>query len=221
MGPLFVWLIWMILLVPVGLVIGGLVMFPGLPLYWRIRSIPKECRRFRWKHALILPATVIAIQILATAGFAFFMIQEVRYSDDFYKSQGLTDWWRLPLDYPYEILFIDVTDHGSIQKTDCKGKAGDADPADFPEVQPQLFDVRAYYKKGPLVVGYIYEDEWRSYEKTKHRDTVWFSFDCSTGESLTYGSREDYVQGLGRLGFTEEPELVPVREQLDRYWAEH
>ena len=42
----------------------------------------------------------------------------IRPGEGFYSYQGYRDWWRIPLDYPYQITVIDNFANGNLEKYD-------------------------------------------------------------------------------------------------------
>lgn len=120
-------------------------------------------------------------------------------ANDFYGYGGDFDYYRIPLDYPYEITMIDTTDCGAINKWKEDGSS-------------IVFGVTEYYKQGNIIVGRI------SPSCFPFDNSGWFVFDTSTGEAIKYQNEQEYIQALKKIGFSEEPNLLTLDENADLYW---
>ncbi len=221
MGPLFVHLFWTIIAIPIGLIGGTVVSFIGIPLYYRWKKIPPEKRRFRllFKIALTLALAlccVVGVNVLLVAleGYALYQW------NDYYAGSGVFEEFRTPLMFPYEMRMMDVVDYASLVKTEGLGKEDDPDKGLFPEVKPQLYDIRQYATGDSLVVGFM-TSRWDFETRTEGTDTSWFWFNCRDGRAIVFQTREEYVDDLPSLGFAVEPPLKTVSDQHYDYWRTH
>ncbi len=118
--------------------------------------------------------------------------------NDFYGYGGDFDFYRIPLDYPYEMAMIDVTDCGYIGKWQDPGTI--------------LAGVTHYHKQDNIIVGQISSNCYPA------NGSGWFSFDTTTGIAIKYRNEQEYDQALKGLGFDEAPELLTLDENAGLYW---
>ncbi|MFZ5979455.1 MAG: hypothetical protein ACOYVF_02385, partial [Candidatus Zixiibacteriota bacterium] len=92
MGPLFVIILWIIISIPFGLAAGFLFSYVGIPLYYRIRKIPKEKRHFKGVYMLIPTAIVgfLFVCLVSILVVTVFVLETID-SNDYWKSQGFAD----------------------------------------------------------------------------------------------------------------------------------
>ena len=83
------------------------------------------------------------------------------------------------------------------------------------ELREEVQNIRLYCKRGPLVVGECYEG---ALDGEGVRE--WFIFDCGTGEVRKFAERSAYLEAVEGLGFEDEPGLLTVQENWDRYWGD-
>ncbi|MHC4180013.1 MAG: hypothetical protein ACYSWU_21120, partial [Planctomycetota bacterium] len=94
MGPTFVVVFWAILLTPVGLFLGSILTFAGIPICYRLAGIPKEQRRITFwpKVGFTVAFTAVFVPAMCILG-VYLMVQD---TDDYWKSRGAWDVWRMP-----------------------------------------------------------------------------------------------------------------------------
>jgi hypothetical protein len=119
-------------------------------------------------------------------------------ANDFYGYGGDFDFYRIPLDYPYEMVMIDVTDCGHIGEWQDTGII--------------VAGVTHYHKRDNIIVGRISSNCFPADE------FGWFSFDTTTGIAVEYRDEQEYYQTLKGLGFNEAPELLTLDENAGLYW---
>jgi hypothetical protein len=116
--------------------------------------------------------------------------------DDYWKSGGAWDWWRMPLEYPYELIAVGTTETGSIMEWETGNQ--------------HVYGVTKFYKKGNLIAG----------EASSYQGTL-FIFDCSNGTAFWYDNETEFREAMIKLGFDKETIFLTVEENMDLYWKEH
>ena len=194
MGPLFVFIVGVIIAVPVGFVIGLVLNYTVVPAYYKIRGIPVEKRLIKNdKHKIIVS---ILISVTFTGLIAAFIITgfvlEIKDADNFWESKGLFDTCRLPVEYPYHLIMDCSMDDAQLEI--WKGRI-------------LLTGITHYHKSPGNMVGKCH--------------TVWFSLDYNTGVLVKYESKEEFLKAVPELGYNEEPELLTIRDNWKLYWSNH
>ena len=199
MGAAFLAIVVVFIVVPFCVGAGILVSFLGIPVVYKMRG--KACPvGFAAKSLLSLFfAVLLLFLVLATT-----CCLELRLSKDYWNYPGAYDWYRMPLEYPYELRMIDDINDARL---DSWAKE-DGTPSE------DVLDIRRYYKQGNLVVGQCVSQRMDSPPQTS-----WFTFDCSTGQAEKFIEREDYLESIRVLGFKKEPKLLTVRENWNDYWS--
>lgn len=118
--------------------------------------------------------------------------------NDYYNYAGDFDFYRMPLDYPYELSMIDMIDCAGISR--------------WKEDKLLVAGISHYYKRDNLIVGKI------SAECFAVDTSAWFSFDTKTGRVEEYKTEEEFRRALKELGFDQEPELRTIQENWDLFW---
>ncbi|MHC4704124.1 MAG: hypothetical protein ACYTFQ_26485 [Planctomycetota bacterium] len=199
MGGLFVLIFLIFIVVPVCLGAGILASFLGIPVIYRIRR--KACPiGFAAKSLLSLFFAVLFIFLF----LATIACLELRLAKDYWKYPGAYDWYRMPLEYPYELHMIDdINDAGLRSWAEEDGTLSE-----------DISGIRRYHKQGNLVFGQYVS---RRIDRPPH--TSWFTFDCNTGHVEKFLEKEDYLESIRMLGFEKEPNLLTVRENWEKYWS--
>jgi hypothetical protein len=138
MGPPFVMIFWAVLLTPVGVLIGLLLSFLGPFIYYRFRGVPREKRRCGWRFRRTLTVCFTALFVPSMCALGPFL--SFAGSGNYWSYQGAFDYWRMPLEPPYELVMIDTQDDAAI----CKWKDGAA----------IVWGIKKYEKRGSLVAGF-------------------------------------------------------------------
>jgi hypothetical protein len=209
MGPLFAILIWFFVSAVVGLLFGFLVSFAGIPLYEKLRHSTNDRRKTsNLKKSVIAASIAAAVVVISTGIVTYATLSLYSNVDDFSEFTGGTDWWRIPLDYPYE---LGTTDLGR-----------DADLRVWKEHRSLLLGITRYHKRGSLLVGELLpERALARLQLETYPEGAWFSFDCNSGEVTTLLTIEEYRAYLNESGFETEPELLTIRQQHLLYWKNH
>ncbi len=151
---------------------------------------------FLW--SLLIGKRKIQMPILVGIGAFFLVICGVLgyweyLTYDYENYGGDFDYYRIPLDYPYQLSMIDEIDCASI--TVWKN-----------DNHSIVKGITHYHKQENIVVGKISADCFLADK------SAWFSFDTTTGIAIKYETEEEYHQALKELGFNEEPTLPMIRE---------
>ena len=83
---------------PLGLLLGALCAFIGVPLYYRLRAVPVHRRRLSWKHKAGLTLVTALLTALLVCGVEW--VLAVRAANDFDTHMGAERFWRIPLRKP-------------------------------------------------------------------------------------------------------------------------
>lgn len=153
-------------------------------------------RRFghRRKAVSIVAGSLIAfLSLSGILGYWFFYLP-----NDYYRYAGDFDYYRMPLDYPYELSMIDMIDCATISV--------------WKENTSLMGGIRDYQKRDNVIIGTT-SISCRSAERTG-----WFSFDTRTGDVVTYFSPEEFKAAARLIYPNEEIKLLTVRENWDLHW---
>ncbi len=192
MGPPFVMIFWAVLLTPIAVLIGVPLSFLGPSIYYTIRGTPRGERRrgYRFRCGWTALFTVLFVPAMCTLG----LILSFAGSDNYWEYQGAFDYWRMPLEPPYELVMVDTLGEAAIHQW-----KNDSAPA-------ILWGITKYEKRGPLVAGF-YEGEHG-----------WFLFDCTNGAIAKFTDRESFHKACTDKGFTSLPAMMSIRDNWHCYW---
>jgi len=198
MGPLFVIIFWSFILTPVGLVLGLLLSFIGIPIFHRVRRTPVEKRKTGFLRKLLVAFCFSLVFVPAMLVFGFCI--SYTNPDNYWEYQGAFDFWRMPLEEPYELVMIDTKDKAGISK--------------WKENSSIISDIAKYEKRGQLVVGYCEHRTSRS-EKSE-----WFLFDCTKGMAEDFASEQLLVEACAKKDFSPPLQMKTIRENWTSYWKD-
>jgi hypothetical protein len=198
MGPLFVIIFWVTILIPIGLILGALLFFGGIPLIYWIFKVPKEKRRIGLLWRFILTIVFPAIFVPAMCATGIYLAE--KDTDDYWKSQGVWDYWRMPLEEPYQLSMVDTMNYAAI----TKWKNG----------VHIVSGISKYEKRGKLVAGFCEKNQFRRYEEK------WFIFDCVSGSAEEFKSEEEFLQACEIHGFSQPINMKTIEEYWDLYWED-
>jgi len=195
MGPLLVIIFWAILLTPIGLFLGLVLMFTGTSILYRFRNTPKEKRLSGWaKFGFSILFMMAFVPLMCTLGI--YMME--KDTNNYWKSQGAWDYWRMPLEEPYELVMIDLMDTASIGK--------------WKDESSIVSDIIEYEKRGSVLAGHCRDIHFGS--NTEH----WFLFDCSTGHNDNYTSKEAFETACQQKGLCMPLAMKSIQDNWDQYW---
>ncbi|UCG46978.1 MAG: hypothetical protein JSU94_15945 [Phycisphaerales bacterium] len=188
-----------VVLIPICLIGGVLLSFLVVPLF---------CPRLRESSVVGFFLKILDVPILAAFLFILFwavvLVVERNAAKDYWNYQGAYDWYRMPLEYPYELRMIDSIDNAYLASFSAEAGVASKD----------ISRIRRYYKEGFLVLGQC-DDSCRA-EPCR---PSWFIFACNTGQVETFSKKEEYLQRIEKYGFEKEPELLTVKENWGSFWA--
>jgi len=143
MGPLFAFILAIVVGVSVGLVAGFFVSYVIIPIIYRLLKTPIEKQRIKGLVKIVLAFSIAGLIVIAAGGSILYgMYYEIKYANDYWKSRGFGDSFRIPLERPYELFSID--------------DATDAELRVWKEEQVILRGIIKYHKRGFLIVGEYY-----------------------------------------------------------------
>ena len=197
MGPIIVIIFWAILLAPLGLFLGLVLMFAGTSILYRFRNTPKEKRLSAWaKFGFSVLFTMAFVPVMCI--FGIYMME--KDTNNYWKSEGAWDYWRMPLEEPYELVMIDTMDSASIGKW----KDGSAIVADIIE----------YEKQGSVLAGHCRDICFGS--NAEH----WVLFDCTTGRADDYANKEALETACQQRGLRMPLAMKSIQANWDQYWRD-
>lgn len=198
MGAGKVIIFWAIFFTPVGLLVGAIIMFVGIPLCYRFRNIPPSERRIGFKAKSGLTVFFAFLFVLIMCGLNIYDMK--KYANDYWKSQGGWGHWRIPLEEPYEFYMIDTMELGSI--------------GIWRESIPIINDVTDYEKHGNLIAGRTLKGR----SDKSEIDQIWFLFDCKSGNLKTFESLEQLQKAWRKSGSDRSLNMKTVRDHWYKYW---
>jgi hypothetical protein len=196
MGPGCVVFLWAIVLAPVGMVLGFLFSYVYLPLREWFVGPPVEVRKPGCGRRTGIGCLFTILFVPAVCGFLIFL--SFKDENNYWAYEGAFDFWRMPLEEPYELVMIDTLDHAGIGK--------------WKENSFIIHGITEYEKRGPLLAGY-YSDHF-------HPETKgWFLFDCRTGNLERFPTETQFSAACAEQGFTNPVRMRTIQENWDLYWS--
>ncbi len=153
-------------------------------------------RRAAW----FIGSLAVALVILATSYGIY-----VFGPRDYWSYQGAYDWWRMPLEYPYQLKMIDGLDEASVSIWADSGVRKEFD----------LRGIRKVRKYEGMLVGTTSE----FCREIGSQITIWFILDLGTGSVERFSSEDEFHGRLAERGISVPPNLVTLSEYWDSYWA--
>ncbi len=118
--------------------------------------------------------------------------------NNYWEYRGAFDFYRVPLEEPYELAMVDDLDDAAIGRWKEGGHI--------------VSGIQMYEKRGPLVAGYRRRSSGTS-DKPR-----WFLFDCVTGQTDRFESREALSEACRSRGFDPPMRMRTIRENWTLYW---
>jgi hypothetical protein len=198
MGPLFVIIFWAIILTPVGFLIGACLFLGGIKFAYWLFKIPKEKRRISllWRFVLTIVFTIIFVPTMCAVGI-YLMEKD---TDDYWNSRGAWDYWRMPLEEPYQLSMVDTMDDASISR--------------WKNGRVIVGGIIKYEKRGKLVTGFCEKKQLRGNENK------WFIFDCTSGSTEEFKSEEEFLHACETHGFSRPVNMKTIKENWALYWKD-
>jgi len=197
MGAGFVILFWLVLLTPIGVLIGVILSFFVPIVYYEIRGTPRDKR----KRGFLLHCgfAIVFGMLFAPSVCALLVFLSSVGSGDYWNYQGAFDYYRMPLEPPYELTMIDTLDDAAIVK--WKGDSA------------IIWSITKYEKRGVLIAGF------REEERTLG-EPAWFLFDCRDGAVSKFADEESLSRACAESGFTPPLVMRSIQENWDSYWKD-
>lgn len=193
MSASFVILFWMVLLAPVGFLLGLVFVCVG----GRIFGVPKK--RLGCAAKVGLAVLFSGAFVVVMCGLGIYAME--KDSDDYWEYQGAWDFWRMPLEEPYQLVMIDTFDTAMIGRWKVDGDV-------------LVGSIDRYEKRGGLVAGHTL-DKWRQTESK-----AWFLFDCGTGEVRRFETKALLEEACAERGFGPPVCMESIDENWKRHWRE-
>lgn len=165
--------------------IALLSVVPGSVVYLLARK-----KKSPGKEVAAALAVVVAFFLMIGGCLASYQ----RCANDFACDRGFADYFRIPLQYPYQISSFDGLGDGCLATWQEEGSC-------------ILSGITQYAVKSPIMVGRI-GPSWDAPDRPER----WFSFNFDTGEIRRYNSKEAFVAASQALGFEGEPAMRSIRE---------
>ena len=198
MGILFLIIYLAIILTPIGFLIGACLCLGWVQFIYWLFKVPKEKRSINllWRFILTIVFTVIFVLTMCIGIYLIIGID----TDDYWNSQGAGDYWRMPLEEPYELSMVETKNHAAIAKWKKGGNI--------------VSGISKYEKRGTLVAGFCEKNQFRHYEKK------WFIFNCASGSKEEFESEEEFLQDCETHGFSQPVNMKTIKENWTLYWKD-
>ena len=196
MGPLFVIILWVLILTPIGLILGLLLSFIGFPVFHRLRKTPIEKRKTGWLRRLLVAFLFTMLFIPTICGLGLYL--SFKDQDNYWEYHGAFDFWRMPLEEPYQLVMIDTIEQAGISK--------------WRDGSYIVYGILEYEKRGQLVAGYYEHKPFKPEEKG------WFLFDCVTGKAEDFRSEQLLTEACEKRRFSPPIQMKTILENWTLYW---
>jgi len=122
--------------------------------------------------------------------------------DNYWEYEGFRDYFRMPLEKPYELVMIDEIDNASIEVW--------KDNFDI-----DISDITHYEKRGFVIFGKCHKSSFDG--KDWHKTKRWFVFDLKSGEKSFFDTQLELFIALQKMEI-EDIQLRTVEENWHAYW---
>jgi hypothetical protein len=200
MGPLFVLVTLSIVLFPVGVVVGFILSFLAVPIFHRVRNTPKEDRRIGIPRRLRVSAAFAFVFMVAVLGIG--LCDSYKDVNDYWRYEGAFDFFRMPLEEPYELVMIDALDEAHIGK--------------WRESGTLIGGIVRYERRASFLIG---ETSGEAFADRDSPPTGWFIFDLASGRLYEYRSFHELREGAARHGIQPPFDFQSIKDNWDHYWA--
>ena len=187
-----------IVLMPIGLVFGLLFSFVGLPVFRWLRRVPAEKRKRSVRARLHAACLFAVVFVVVICGLGIY--NSCKDQGNYWEYRGAFDFWRMPLEEPYELVMIDEVDYASISK--------------WQNSRCIVSGIRRYEKRGPLIAGY------RESRSSGSEDAGWFLFDCDTGHAEVFDAKQEFIDVCEKRGFSEPIRMRSIPQNWESYWKD-
>ncbi len=208
MGPLFNFAFAVIVALFAGVMSAIVFRHVLVPFYYWVKKIPENQRKItgdRLERIAKTVGVIISITIIAFIIFGF--VRMFQLESDYWKSKGFDEFYRMPLEYPYEMLLVSGDNLSELCEWPNEPTLGH---------KSIIMNIAKYHKEGKFVVGEIQPDSVRNSLSGNHA-VIWFIFNCSTGRYKFIQNKDEYLNELLAQGIKTEPQLKTFKEF---YWGE-
>jgi len=200
MGPLVDLIFVGAVLFPYGLVIGLPLSLVGIPVLHRIRNTPKGKRRVGVRRRLRISAAFASVFVVVVLGDALFRMYKDQ--DDYWRYEGAFDFFRMPLEEPYELQMVDALDAAYIGKWQESGTL--------------IGRIVRYERRANFLIG---ETTDESFPDRNSRPSGWFIFDLTSGHLCKYRSLSELREEAPSHGILPPFAFQSIKDNWDHYWA--
>lgn len=148
-------------------------------------------------------APLASLAIFVAVMLAWPVYQTYQENFDYYGYQGFADFWRTPLQYPYDMVIIDSFDTGHLSVW---------------QNNSVLSNITRYTQYQQWVIGERLE---RNRNPNDMAEINWFIFDCQTGQATIFTDEQSYLTALQQHGIPQELPLFTIRENWEVYWENY
>lgn len=127
--------------------------------------------------------------------------------DAFYTYDGFRDWWRVPLVFPYQLIYVDVTDKARLEKYNPAYPIEDPNKSSS-HILRYIIRLKTDNK---LLLFEISDDNGNKHE--------YRLFEYSTGLQSTFNNESDMWKAAVKAGFSGTNILITPDELLKSYYA--
>ena len=197
MGSLFI-VVWGLILSPIALLMGVVLSYFIPYLCGRFRHTPTDNRQIgcltRGAWALFF---AVILEFVACASY---LLVSFPQSNDYWNYAGVGDYWRMPLEPPYELTMLNSLDEASISEWKSKGWI--------------FAGIKQYEKRGNLIAG-RYTNPFNQPEESGY-----FVFDCGTGDLKKFDQEDLFRKACAEKGFATPLTLKLVNDNWNLYWSD-
>ena len=195
MGSAFI-VFWGILFAPVAFVMGvGLsYLVPAI----RSRTRPSNATEGKPIGCLTRGSQALLFAFIIDAGVCICAVLLMAFrSNNYWEDAGFGDFWRMPLEPPYQLEMIDSLDEASI--------------GEWKSNKWHLGGVTKYVKEGDILAG-------RFNNSGETRTNGYFLFDCKTGRLEKFDEEKAFNSACAERGLAQPATLNSVKENWNLYW---
>jgi hypothetical protein len=186
------------LLTPVGLILGLLLSFIGFPLFHKLRKTPDGIKKAGCLKKILAAFLFTVVFVPTIIGLGLWL--SYKDQNNFWEYQGAFDFWRMPLEEPYQLVMIDTIEQAGISK--------------WQDGSSIINGIAKYEKRGSLIAGYC---ERKTFKPEK---AGWLLFDCVTGKAEFFASEQLLTETCEKRGFSPPIQMKTIRENWILYWQD-
>jgi len=194
MGPLVVIAVYIFIAFIISIISGSIIGYFFLPIYDIIRKVTPEHRFLRQTRMALLSSYFIASSLI---GIIFLTAYNWEQDlGDYYRAEGSEEWYRWPVEYPFEMNTTHSPDGAYLSKWGDQRKT-------------YLKGITHYNKIDSYIIG-----------KATPRNTPkgiqkWFVFHLKQEDLIFFDSWDEIKDSLPNIGFKKTPEVLPIMEHYN------